>query len=529
LTRREDKGGMPAIRTLLNPDCFPHPAESIELIETHISWVLLAGAFAYKLKKPVDLGFLDFSTLERRAHYCAEELRINRRLARSLYLDVVALCREGDRYHFGGDGEPVEYAVRMRRFRQDQQLDRCLERGELGDNEIDEIATLIGAFHEAAPKAPPESDWGTPATVLRPFRENFSQLSPVLQAGRRADDIARLHAWSETMFPLLTPKFALRREQGRVRECHGDLHLRNMARVDGKIVAFDGIEFDPALRWIDVISDSAFLMMDLQSRGQPGLAWRFLNGWLQSTGDFDGLGLLRWYLVYRHMVRAKVDAIRLNQEDVKSGEATRLEKRMGSHLSLALREIKDPAPALLIACGVSGSGKSWLAERLAQRLPAVWIRSDVERKRLFGMAPTQRPAEDRIPEVYGVKATRRTYDRLAEVADGALGAGYTIIADATYLDRHDRDILAQVAEHHHAPAIILACDAPSRVLRERVARRQQDNRDASDAGLRVLESQLRERRSFGETEPVLSIVTDETLDVEQLVTRIRKRMGATRS
>ena len=523
-----DKGGFHDVRSLLDPRCFPHPADHVELIETHISWVLLAGDYAYKLKKPVDLGFLDFSTLERRAHFCAEELRINRRLAPDLYLDVVTLRQDGERLRFDGEGRVVEYAVRMRRFPQDQQLDRCLERGELGEPDIDEIAELIGAFHESAPRAMQDSDWGTPAAVAAPARENFSQLKPALGPDLSGESVDRLEQWTETHFPRLAPRFMSRREHGRVRECHGDLHLRNMARVNGRIVAFDGIEFDPALRWIDVISDSAFLIMDLESRGEPALAWRFLNRWLHVTGDFDGLGLLPWYLVYRHMVRAKVDAIRLNQGSVDPQETSRLSDRIERHFAMAL-EAKGPAAAvLLVTCGVSGSGKSWLAERLAQRLPAVWVRSDVERKRLFGMSPTQRPPAGTTAEIYSAEASRRTYARLAELAGGILETGYSVIADATYLHRANRDRLLAVAGEHGIPGLILACEAPEETLRARVSRRRAADRDASDAGIAVLESQLRKRHPFGSDEPVARVVTDETLDLEEVLATIRTFGNASR-
>jgi len=525
LAAPEDTGPHLPVRSLLSPDCFPHPADSVELIETHISWVFLAGDFAYKLKKPVDLGFLDFTTLERRAHFCAEELRINRRLAPDLYLDVVTLRRDHGRLRFGDQGEVVDYAVLMRRFDQDQQLDRCLERGDFGADDVDEIAELIGAFHESAPTAPQDTDWGMPEVVVKPVRENFAHLGPKLSGGARGESVERLRGWTESVFPRLAPIIAGRRASGRVRECHGDLHLRNMARVDGRIVAFDGIEFDPALRWIDVISDSAFLVMDLESRGRPGLAWRFLNGWLRVTGDFDGLSMLRWYLVYRHMVRAKVDAIRLGQQGLEPAEAARLGGRIDRHLALALEASAKPSPGLIITCGVSGSGKSWLAERIAESLPAVWLRSDVERKRLFGMSATDRPTTEHVAEVYGADATRRTYERMEELAERVMEAGFTVIADATYLRHGDREVLAGLADRLGAPHFILACSAPREILESRVRRRQLGNRDPSDADLEVMRHQLLTRDPFAQTETVMEVETGDSLDLQNLVAAIRHRLG----
>lgn len=514
-----------SIRMLTAPECFPHPVDSVEVIETHISWVILAGEFAYKVKKPVDLGFLDFTTLERRAYYCAEELRINRRLAPQLYLDVVTLRREGGRLRFSAQGDIIEYAVLMRRFDQDQQLDRCLGRGDFGAPEVDEIAALIGAFHQSAPPSPADSDWGTPEAVIRPVRENFAQLGPRLTEGARGTSVERLRCWTESVYPDLRCTIADRRASGRVRECHGDLHLRNMARIHGKIVAFDGIEFDPALRWIDVVSDSAFLVMDLESRGQRELAWRFLNGWLTITGDFEGLALLRWYLVYRHMVRTKVDAIRLGQPGIEPAEIARLGRRIEKHLALALDTAAHPVPRLIVTCGVSGSGKSWLAERLAERIPAVWLRSDVERKRLFGMSATERPEPARVEEVYGAEATRRTYARMADVAEKIMQSGFPVIADATYLNRDDREALATLADRMNAPHVILGCSASLEVLEDRVRRRLRDARDPSDADLEVLHGQLRKQDSFGESEIVLEIDTGNALDVDVLVRDLQQRLG----
>lgn len=514
------------VRALLSADCYPHEATRIDLIETHISWVVLAGEFAYKIKKPVDLGFLDFTDLTRRKHYCEEEVRLNRRLAPELYLDVVSLRKKDGRLLFGDDGEIIEYAVRMRRFEQANQLDRQLELGLLAEGDMDEIACLIGEFHDESPSADNEDPWGTTDAIVSPARENFLHLGNALRSGRRGALVERLRDWTESRIPLLAPAFDARKKAGRVRECHGDLHLRNMARVNGRIVAFDGIEFDPALRWIDVISDAAFLVMDLDSRGRHDLAWRFLNGWLQATGDYESLGLLRWYLVYRHMVRAKVDAIRISQPGTDSAESTVLRDRIDAHLSLAFGETEQSSAAMLVTCGVSGSGKSWLAERLATRIPAVWARSDIERKRLFGMPPRERPSQSQVEEIYGDEASRRTYERLVTIAKTATAAGRWIIVDATFLARNRRTLFLDAARQAGIPALILACEAGTSTLEDRVLTRQTRDQDPSDAGIEVLRKQLQERDPFGEDEPVMEIRTDQETDLDELSARIRERIAS---
>jgi aminoglycoside phosphotransferase family enzyme/gluconate kinase len=515
--------GLP-VQELLSPDCYPHPVDGVQLIETHISWVFLAGDYAYKLKKPVDLGFLDFTTLADREHYCHEELRLSRRLAPDLYLDVVTLRREDHRLRFDGVGEVVEFAVRMRRFEQEAQLDRRLEAGLLDTDDIDGIAELIGRFHLSAPTAESGSPWGSPETVVVPVRENFSHLGPAMDCGRRGTIVERLRGWSETRFLELREPLLGRREQGRIRECHGDLHLRNMALVDDRIVAFDGIEFDPALRWIDVVSDCAFLIMDLESRGRRDLAWRFLNRWLEITGDYAALELLPWYLVYRHMVRAKVDAIRLGQAGLDEAEATRLRQRIDSHLSLAMRATEARAGALLLTSGVSGSGKSWLAERLSVQMPAIWIRSDVERKRLFGMAPDERPDPDRVRQVYSPETTRRVYERMAGLASAPLSAGYAVILDATFLGREQREQVMSLHRDRGSPALIVACEADRDTLMRRVSRRATSGSDPSDAGPSIAERQLRAARPVGLDEPVIRVDTSGEIDVAALAREIERRI-----
>lgn len=430
---------------LLQPEAYAHPAHDIQLVETHISWVVLAGDYAYKLKKPVDLGFLDFSTLARRHHYCNEEVRLNRRLAPQLYLDVVTLRRADGCVQFGESGEIVEYAVRMRRFEQCAQLDRQLEQGRLNEKDMEEIAALIARFHAQAEPAPSDTTYGSPDIVVRPVRENFSQLEDSLTTAASAASAATLRRWTEDQFKSLRPVLSARRREGHIRECHGDLHLRNMARVGGRIVAFDGIEFEPALRWIDVVSDSAFLHMDLMSRGRSELGWRFLNRWLELTGDYAGLRVLTWYLVYRHMVRTKVDGIRLLQADVGDHERRHLEDRILRHLSQAEAAIAPGAPRLVLMWGLSGSGKSWLSTRLADRLPAIRVRSDVERKRLF--ASRRRHGPDAFGEgLYSADASDATYERLLDLAGTVLETGFTAIVDASFLDARRRVAFRRLAE-----------------------------------------------------------------------------------
>ncbi len=460
------------------------------LIETHISWVLLTKDLAYKIKKPLDLGFLDFSTLERRHYCCEEEVRLNRRLAPEIYLDVAPITGSVDTPRIGGEGPALEWAVRMRAFPPEATLDRDEA---VSATQIDAIADAVARFHATIEIAPADSPYGSPQAILHPVRENFRQiraLKPDPQAGALLD---RLESWSETEGGRLEDHFAARKAGGWVRECHGDLHLGNIAWVEGHPLIFDCIEFNAALRFIDVTSEIAFLTMDLHSRRRADLAWRFLNRWLEHTGDYAGLAALPFYQVYRAMVRAKVDFIRVAQ-----GEASAAAAAL-HYLHLADGLARPQRPALLLMHGVSGSGKTYLAQWLLERLGAVRLRSDVERKRLYGLAPLEDSA--RIPGgIYTPEATRRTFARLAELTGMLLGMGHLVIADATFLRRQHRQGLIQVAQALHVPWRILSLQADLALLEARVRQRAAARGDASEATVEVLRRQLSEQDPFDATE-----------------------------
>ncbi|HKK06278.1 MAG TPA: AAA family ATPase [Gammaproteobacteria bacterium] len=490
---------MALIDALQNPDIYPHPVSGVTLIETHISWVLLTGDYAYKLKKPVDLGFLDFSTLERRRHFCEQELRLNRRLAPQLYLEVVAIGGSSAAPRLAGpnaplDGPPIEYAVKMRQFDPQAQLDRLLERGELTGAHMDRLAAVVADFHGRIAPAGPDRPFGSPEAVHAPVRENFEHLRRADACmGERAElaGLDALERWSEASFTRLGSTFAARRSGGFVRECHGDMHLRNMVLIDGEVVVFDCIEFNDNLRWIDVMSEVAFVDMDLRDRGRPDLAQRFLNAYLESTGDYAGLALLPYYRVYRALVRAKVAAIRLTQHDLDRDETQAVQAECRSYIELARSFTASRPPLLIITHGLSGSGKTTYTQQLLEATQAIRIRSDVGRKRLFAVAREDHRAREIDVGLYGREASERTYERLAEMAKGLLEGGYDVIVDAAFLKQAQRAHFRALAERSGVGFAILACEAPPTLLRERLRQRERAGRDASDAGLAVLEHQLK--------------------------------------
>jgi Uncharacterized protein conserved in bacteria len=414
----------------------------------------------------------------------------------------------------------------MRRFPQDIRLDHLLETGRLTAAHIDRLAENLAAFHLGLAPAPESAPYGTPERVWHPMKENFGQIRPLLS---EEEDIARLEAlrqWSEQEWKNRRPALAGRKHGGFIRECHGDLHLGNIVLLDGEPVPFDCIEFNDNLRWIDVISDLAFAVMDLLDRGRPDFAHRLLNGWLAHTGDYKGLELLRLYQVYRAMVRAKVAALRGAQPGLDDGAAAAMGEEYRGYIGLARRLARPGAPALLITHGFSGSGKTTLTQPLVKRIGAIRLRSDVERKRLFGLKGLDKSGSGLEDGIYTADASALTYRRLAELAQQVVEAGYPVVVDATFLKRGQRDDFRALAAKLHVPFAILDFQAREETLRTRIRRRAEAGKDASEADLAVLEKQLAGTEALTEDEaPYVVAVDAETPDARDRLFAEVQRMG----
>jgi hypothetical protein len=503
------------IAGLRDPAAYPHAVDAVEVIETHISSVLLAGAFAYKVKKPVDLGFLDFTSLERRRRYCEEELRLNRRGAPQLYLDVVPITGTPRAPRLGtGAGPAIEYAVRMRRFPAGMRLDEVARTGRLTGAHIDRLAEAIAAYHARAAPAPSGSGLGTPEMIWRWAQDNLASLEAGVRGPGEARRVGRLRAWSEAEFARRAGLFEQRRSTGRVRECHGDLHLGNLVLIDGEPVPFDCIEFNIELRFIDVLSDVAFAFMDLLDHRLAPLAWRFLSAYLERSGDYEGLATTRFYAVYRALVRAKIAMIRRGQPDADAGERAAGMAALRRYIAVALALCAPSEPRLVLTTGLSGSGKTTVAGMLCERMGAVRLRSDLERKRLYGVAPGDHAGAAAALEagLYDPDATRRTYARLAELAAAALDDGVSVVVDAAFLLRGQREPLLALARARGLPCNIVECVASPATLRARVQARLEGGADPSDATLSVLEHQVATRDPLSSEEASLARRVD--TDVE---------------
>lgn len=461
------------------------------LVGTGISSVLLIGEHAYKLRKPLKLDFLDFSSLAQRRLDCEAELKLNRRTAPDLYLDVVAVQGPPGAPWFSpapAEDPVLDWALRMRRFDPEACFDRLAARGHLTPHQIESLATQVGQFHLTLPPSPAAFD--EPFQTLEWAQNNLHTLlvHRLSQPWHARLDV--LADWTLSTHTQLAPLMAARQAAGWVREGHGDLHLGNVLWHHGQAQLFDAIEFNEALRHLDVISDFSFVWMDLHRHGLPLLAAQALNVYLNTLGDGGGLPLLRWHAVYRALVRAKVALLQAEQSQAMGQDGQRDLQAMERCIALAehLRLAPAKRPLLVVTTGLSGSGKSTVAARLVGALGAVCLRSDVVRKRLFGLSPLARGGASM--GLYDDDATQRTYARLDTLSRQALEAGWPVIVDAACLKRQERDHFRQLARECAADFVLLNCAADESMLRMRIAQRAAAGHDASDADVGILERQL---------------------------------------
>ncbi|HYE37632.1 AAA family ATPase [Methylocaldum sp.] len=514
------------ISALRNPAAYDHPAGPIEIRETHISWVLLTDPFAYKIKKPVDFGFLDFSTLDKRRLFCEAELRLNRRFAADLYLAVVPIAGDPQNPRINGTGTSIEFAIKMRRFDEAALFDRLCQDDRLSPEHVDKLAELLAQFHASIDRSTAEDAHGLPENIYGAAEQNFIHIGPLRDDPVDAAKLEAVRAWTSESYSRCRETMLARKTADFVRECHGDLHLGNIVLIDDRPTPFDCIEFNEDLRWIDVMSELAFLVMDLEVKGKRDLAFRFLNRYLELTGDYGGLGLLDYYRVYRAMVRAKIAQLtRASTGDTaKQRELLALYRR---YIDYASSLIQPQKPALLITHGFSGSGKSYIAGQIAERLPAIRLRSDLERKRLAGFDEHANTGSTLDAGIYTADMTRRTYRYLLDTAEDILKSGLSVIVDAAFLKLDQRATHRTLAERIGAAFLILDCQAPIATLKSRIEARAQLGKDPSEANLKVLENQIAAHDALTEEErrDTLTIDTSGPVSFDELLKKIYLSTG----
>jgi hypothetical protein len=493
------------IEQLLRPESFAHPVTEISIIETHISWVLLTGDYVYKIKKPVDFGFLDFSTLEKRHFYCQEELRLNTRQSGDLYIGLAAVIRRGGAlfvvpaqewlngpsFQDDASAELVDYAVQLVQFKPGSVLGECEDQYRNNKSFWQDLASCIAGFHLSLP--PILAEDGSSAVLMRETieaaaKQNFTQIRPYLSASQDQHLLDFLESWTLEAIEVLASCFDARIKKGATRECHGDLHLGNIVVLDGVATPFDCIEFSAEFRCIDVASEMAFLLMDMERGGLGRQANWVLNRYLEVSGDYEMVTLLQFYKVYRALVRAKVCLLNvpLNERDQLS--VTEFYDESLGYMEYAKRLVSHSHCFLGLMHGLSGSGKSYAASELASFTDCIVVRSDIERKRIFNVPLDARPCSGSIA-IYTPQATKQTFDRLAEIVGILLDAGVGCIVDATFLSYGHRQAFLNIARERSIPYFLFSCDAPEDLLVDRLQRRQLENQDASDADVSVMQAQ----------------------------------------
>lgn len=495
------------IQQMLHCSFYPHPVtEPIELIQTHISFILLTGDYAYKVKKSVNFGFLDFSTLEKRHYFCQEELRLNQPQAPEFYLEVLPISLVGDSVQLGNDAHPIEYTLKMRQFPQENLLIHLFEQGKLTFDHLTQLGKKVAQFHLNAPTNDQICQFGEISQIRQGIEENYDQTDQYIGIAQTQQQYDETKQFTDQFFEEHHALFQSRIENNWIRECHGDLHLKNMFLWNDEILLFDRIEFNQEFRFVDVMYDIAFTVMDLDGRKRSDLSNQFLNTYMEQTGDWEGLQILPFYLCRQAYVRAKVNSMMLDEPEISVNQKQEIQQEAALYYKLAWEYTHQKSGEIIIMSGLSGSGKSTVARRLARRLNAIQIRSDAVRKHLGGIPLDQRGTD----ALYTAEMTQITYQRLLELGIILATQGFTVILDAKYDRQLLRGKVIQRCKLKNIPLTILQCTAPIEVLRSRLQHR---SGDITDATVDLLESQQQAAEPLTEAEKAYVVSIDTTQDL----------------
>lgn len=480
------------LESLRKPSAYPVHTGAVELIQTHISWLLLTDTHVFKLKKPVNFGFLDFSTLELRHFYCHEELRLNRRLCPDIYEQVIALRETEEGAGFIGDGKVIDYAVMMKRLPAERMLDRLVDYGSVTVDEICLVARKISGFHAAAATSPHIAEFGSLDHILFNWQENFTQALQFHATTLPPTVRENIRSYVESFAEANRTLFAKRVEQGFIRDCDGDIHLGNIClMMDSSVYIFDCIEFNERFRYSDTAADIAFLLMDLDFHRRPDLADAALSAYITDSGDTDLVHLVTFYKVYRAVVRGKVESLMLLDAGIAPVAHAAAESRATRYFRLAqgysLRS--RLLPTLFITCGTTGCGKSTLAEQLSSELGIACFNSDTIRKQLAGLAMTEAANAPFDEGLYAGEMSNKTYCRLEHLAAAELASGHSVLVDAGFRKASDRADFADLAAAHHAEFVILSVQCPPDMQRQRLRERTARGNSVSDGREELLDRQ----------------------------------------
>jgi aminoglycoside phosphotransferase family enzyme/adenylate kinase family enzyme len=472
----------------------------------------------YKIKKPVDFGFLDFSRLEDRKKFCELEVRLNQRLAPSLYDTVIPISGSSDNPQLNDNSDPIEYAIVMHQFPQENMLDAMCDSQKLTLDHLLDVAEQLADFHGDIAISGLDSPYGTTEHIWFPVEQNFDQIKPLLLEEQDLAQLERLKEWATQSFQELLPLIKERKTEGFIKACHGDVHLSNITVFEGKVTLFDCIEFNEDIRWTDTMADLGFLAMDLDSRGLSALAPSVINRYMEISGDYRGLGMLNFYKAYRAMVRAKVELFRLHGDNLSDQVRTQVLTNYRKYVNLAEHYCVCESPFLIMMQGLSGSGKTTVGKQLVTHSHAVMLRTDIERKRLFGLKPEESSKHSKF-DIYTEKATVDTYEKLTEIASFLLQHNIPVVIDGASLKKQERDLCSRVALDLNVSYLFVKCMAPDDVLKNRIIKRQSISTDASEATTDLIEQQHNWEEPFSDHEKKRSILlnTDNDSWPEQLL------------
>lgn len=513
------------LKSLMKPEAYPVPTRTVEMLQTHVSWIFLTETHAFKLKKPVNFGFLDFSTVDRRRFYCDEELRLNRRLCPDIYEAVVELRETLTGAAFHGNGQIIDHAVMMKRLPADRMLDRLVEAGETSVADMQRVAGTVSSFHAGAGQSAYISEFGSIEKILYNWRENFDQLIAFETTTLPPSNRETISSWAVSFTENNADLFRLRQEQGFIRECDGDLHLENICLTEDKVYIFDCIEFNERFRYCDTASDLAFLLMDLDYNGRSDLAAALLLSYQDASGDQRLPELIDYYKIYRAVVRGKVESFRHNDIGIPPDIRALAQKRAVRYFRLARGYIERLrlGLTLFITCGTMGCGKSTLAAQLAFELGIKVCSSDITRKKSAGMPPDAAAPAAYGQGLYSEAVSRKTYQALARAAECELAAGRSVIVDASFKNAAVRDEFARLASRHQAEFVILkiSCDRDEQA--RRLIERSKSSVSVSDGRLDLLELQAAEFTPPSKTDGIL-VAVDSKGTSGQLADRIYKEL-----
>ena len=467
------------LENLKNPEFYGSDVKSVSIIQTHISFVALTGKYAYKVKKPVNFGFLDFSTLEKRKYFCQEEMKLNRRLCPNIYLEVLPITIKGNTLELNGDGKIVDYALKMREFSQEEIMTNLIKKGKIHEGTIDEICHILVDFYNSGKQSEEIDNFGSSKAIKQNIKENFEQTQSVVDLTIPKDVYTYIKAASNKFFEVNKAIFEKRIKEKHIHDCHGDLHSGNIVVSDNNIYIFDCIEFNKRFRYCDVASDIGFLAMDLDYLNHPYLSSYLIDKYVDKSHDKGIFDVLNFYKSYRAYVRGKVLGFKLSGQNISKKErkntietAKKYFDLSQYYTSLFYLDLKNKKPLLFIVGGLSGTGKSTISLKISVDYHAQYINTDIIRKELAGIDKFEKHHDEINTGLYSPEKIDHTYEKVMEKAEYLLKKGENVVLDATFQKKSYRDMARKIAEENNAISVLIQCTCPENIVKKWLGERQ---------------------------------------------------------